>query len=300
MTQNEALESAAVAVARRAGLQARDAGASGRIARRITPRPASRSSAAAATRARARSRWRMHGVLFLDELPEFDRRVLEVLREPLESGASTSRARRGRPSSPREFQLVAAMNPCPCGFLGHYSEPLPLHAGPDRALPRAHLGTAARPHRPVPDRSAGACRRRCSRRCDDRAGESAAIRARVGAARERQMRAPGQAQREARRRRDRTLPAAHRPTALALLRQWPSPAGLVGARLPPRAEGRAHDRRPGGCGRRSRRRTSRRRSATGASTLRPDGRGGASTRGGTGSSLRLGSRRRRFIALVYP
>jgi magnesium chelatase family protein len=62
-----------------------------------------------------------HGVLFLDELPEFDRSVLEVLREPLESGrVSVARAAR-QTEFPAEFQLVAAMNPCPCGYLGHPS-----------------------------------------------------------------------------------------------------------------------------------------------------------------------------------
>jgi magnesium chelatase family protein len=61
------------------------------------------------------------GVLFLDELPEFDRKVLEVLREPLESGQITiSRAAR-QADFPARFQLIAAMNPCPCGYLGHAS-----------------------------------------------------------------------------------------------------------------------------------------------------------------------------------
>jgi magnesium chelatase family protein len=62
-----------------------------------------------------------NGVLFLDELPEFNRRVLEALREPLESGRiAVSRAAR-QADFPARFQLIAAMNPCPCGYLGHSS-----------------------------------------------------------------------------------------------------------------------------------------------------------------------------------
>ena len=62
-----------------------------------------------------------NGVMFLDELPEYDRRVLEVLREPLESGKVTiSRAAR-QAEFPARFQLIAAMNPCPCGYLGDAS-----------------------------------------------------------------------------------------------------------------------------------------------------------------------------------
>ena len=69
------------------------------------------------------------GVLFLDELPEFDRRVLEVLREPLESGSITiSRAAR-QADFPARFQLIAAMNPCPCGYLGHANGK--CHCSPD-------------------------------------------------------------------------------------------------------------------------------------------------------------------------
>jgi magnesium chelatase family protein len=60
-----------------------------------------------------------HGVLFLDEMPEFPRAALEALREPLESGViRISRAAR-QSEFPARFQLIAAMNPCPCGFLGH-------------------------------------------------------------------------------------------------------------------------------------------------------------------------------------
>ena len=59
-----------------------------------------------------------HGILFLDELPEFDRRVLEVLREPLEAGKIVISRAANQVVFPAKFQLIAAMNPCPCGYLG--------------------------------------------------------------------------------------------------------------------------------------------------------------------------------------
>ncbi len=59
-----------------------------------------------------------HGVLFLDELPEFPRAALEALREPLESGSITISRAAQRAEFPACFQLIAAMNPCPCGYLG--------------------------------------------------------------------------------------------------------------------------------------------------------------------------------------
>ncbi len=122
-----------------------------------------------------------HGVLFLDELPEFRRATLEVLRQPLEEGHVTVSRHRGSVRLPARFQLVAAMNPCPCGRRGS-----PLGCGCTPAQVRAYLGRLSGPlldridlHASLPAVS-----------FDEMAGPpgeaTAAVRGRVLAARERQ------------------------------------------------------------------------------------------------------------------
>ena len=86
-----------------------------------------------------------HGVLFLDELPEFRRATLEVLRQPLEEGYVTVSRQRGSVRLPARFQLVGAMNPCPCGRTARRSPAAarPLRCGPTSAGCRAPCSTVS-------------------------------------------------------------------------------------------------------------------------------------------------------------
>ena len=123
------------------------------------------------------------GVLFLDELPEFDRRVLEALREPLETGSiCISRAAR-QADFPARFQLIAAMNPCPCGYQGHAS-------GKCRCTPDQVSRYRAKLSGPLLDRIDLMIDVPAVAATDLRAGptgeSSAAVRERVEAARQRQ------------------------------------------------------------------------------------------------------------------
>jgi magnesium chelatase family protein len=131
-----------------------------------------------------------HGVLFLDELPEFSRPVLDVLREPLETGRIIiSRAAR-QAEFPARFQLVAAMNPCPCGWLGE-------SAGRCRCTQEQVQRYRARISGPLLDRidiqlHVGRLPQSELLAQDAAAGESSAtVRARVCAARERQLQRAG-------------------------------------------------------------------------------------------------------------
>jgi magnesium chelatase family protein len=167
LTESEALEVAAIAAASVGGFTP------GQYGQRPFRTPHHTSSTAALVGGGARAlpgevSLAHHGVLFLDELPEFTRGVLEALREPLESGVvSVSRAAL-QSRYPARFQLVAAMNPCPCGRLGdaavecgctpgeirayrgRISAPLldrlDLHVEVPRLSPREFTAAASSPH----------------------------------------------------------------------------------------------------------------------------------------------------------
>jgi magnesium chelatase family protein len=120
LTEPEALEVASIASVSTVGFNARNFG------RRPFRCPHHSASGAALVGGGPRARpgeisLAHHGVLFLDELPEFERRVLESLREPLEAGVVLVSRASLQAQYPAAFQLVAAMNPCPCGYCGDLS-----------------------------------------------------------------------------------------------------------------------------------------------------------------------------------
>lgn len=125
-----------------------------------------------------------HGVLFLDELPEFKRSALEVLRQPLEDGDVTISRSAGKVTLPCAFMLVAAMNPCPCGYLGdtkHECRCTPTQIQRYRARISGPLLDRIDLHIEAPALSLTELR-------SDKAGEASAVmRERVQAARRRQQ-----------------------------------------------------------------------------------------------------------------
>ena len=132
-----------------------------------------------------------HGVLFLDELPEFQRNVLEVMRQPLEDGAVTISRAATSITFPARFMLAAAMNPCPCGFFGdptrqcHCSPPqiqryvskisgplidrIDIHIEVPAVKYKELRGATDRPK--IPPRCANACLRARARQTERFAGE---------------------------------------------------------------------------------------------------------------------------------
>jgi magnesium chelatase family protein len=170
------------------------------------------------------------GVLFLDEIPEFDRHVLETLREPLEAGRITISRAALQADFPAACQLIAAMNPCPCGWRGDPN-------GRCRCTPEISARYLRKLSGPLLDRIdiqieiPALTPAELSARSSATGESSAAIAARVSAARERQRGLPA--------RRGRRSAAARSGRSLR----------LVGACLLPGAEGGAVNRGPGRCGR---------------------------------------------------
>lgn len=124
------------------------------------------------------------GVLFLDELPEFDQRSLEVLRQPLEDRIVTISRAAGTLTFPANFMFVAAMNPCPCGFFGDPTKECKCNS----AMVTRYQKRISGPLLDRIDIHVEVPRVEYDKLADDRAGESSTvIRARVQAARDRQL-----------------------------------------------------------------------------------------------------------------
>jgi magnesium chelatase family protein len=185
LSPDEAVETAAIHSA--AGLPAEDA-----VARRPFRSPHHTASDVALVGGGLRPRpgevsLAHNGVLFLDELPEFRRATLEVLRQPLEEGHVTVSRHRGAFLMPARFQLVAAMNPCPCGRRGSPTSPCGCTPGEVRS----YLGRLSGPLLDRIDLHVG-LRALAFDEASAPPGETtAAVRERVAAARERQARRSG-------------------------------------------------------------------------------------------------------------
>ncbi|HEV2169957.1 MAG TPA: YifB family Mg chelatase-like AAA ATPase, partial [Candidatus Binatus sp.] len=184
-----------------------------------------------------------NGVLFLDELPEFRKNVIEVLRQPLEDNRITIARVMGTMTFPASVMLVAAMNPCPCGFYTDTQHECTLRAADDSALPLAHLRAIARPHR-YPRRGSGgqvprADRAHAGRELggDSRAGQPRAS----GPARAFRRHANFLQCTDGRARVAQPLPGRDRGRAAARTRD--QPAGAERARLHTHLEGRTDLRR---------------------------------------------------------
>ena len=183
-----------------------------------------------------------HGVLFLDELPEFDRKVLEVLREPLETGTITIARAAHHTDFPGALPADRRDEPLPLRLAGPFRPANAAAAGCGAALPGPHFRAAARPHRLA---SAGGGHGAGNHggpgrwRTEQRGGGPRRPRARAPAS------APGQGQPLlATREIDRHCVSMPPPPACCASHAAPA---LVGARLPPGAEGGAHGGRPGRC-----------------------------------------------------
>ena len=219
---------------------------SGRSARRITRSRTSRSSAADAQPRPGEVSLAHHGVLFLDEMLEFSRHVLEVLRQPLEEGRVTI-ARAARTAVfPARFVLVGAMNPCPCGFAGDARREC-------RCTPQQVARYRGRLSGPLRDRidltvDVPARAARCARR-----GARGRAVGRGACASRRSAGPPAASVRRRRRPCERAPLPCSDVAPLPSRQPEPAPAGYRGAeagaqraRIRPDPQGRADDRRSGG------------------------------------------------------